>query len=127
MKRTISIILTLVVILGIPMMFTGCGTSDVENQEIPQTVLEENSLFVDIGDTVTVDGKTWTASIMTLNYENNFYTEDFGCTFWVNRVTMEIILVNDNGSSKYGGAYSIPTGMYYEGTITIEGIPVPNN
>lgn len=126
MKRIISVILTLVVILGMSVMFTACGTSDVENKEIPETVLDENPLFVDIGNTVTVDGVTWNASTLALNFEDDFYTNGQSASFYVNRATKEILLVYANHGSTRGGAYVLPTGMRYEGTITVEGIAVPD-
>ena len=105
-----------------------CGPSNVEENVIPEKVYNENSMFVCIGNEITIDGVTYTASTLCVNGDGYFYNTNEG-VFYVNRVNYHVFYIKHDGSGRSGTAHAFDTGIVYEGPIIVEGveIPKPNN
>jgi hypothetical protein len=112
--------------LIIIILATGCGngnaaepTTAPTEPTIPERFLEKNSLFLILGDEITVDGVTYTASTL---YENDYgvWLDEDGY-FVVNRVNGAVFFICHYGSrgSQSATEYAIDTGVRYTGTIKI--------
>lgn len=118
--------LTLIVII----LLTGCGSNNVTTIEtttavpteptIPERFLEKNSIFLMLGDEITVDGVTYTASMLYENTNGYAWCDDDGY-FVVNRINGHVSFVCHSGAygSRSSTEYAIDTGLVYTGTITI--------
>ena len=126
MKKFIAIILTLVVILSL----CACSsTTETPAPEISEKVNAVNPMFVDIGDTVVINGVEWSASMMFYNESTGTITyNDMYSYFAVNRVNMHIFYIRSS-SGKTGTAYALDTGLIYEGDLIVDGTNtvVPTN
>lgn len=126
MKKFIAIILVLVAIMSL----CACSsTTETPAPEISENVSAANPMFVDIGNTVVIDGVEWNASTMFYNKSTDKITyNDMHSYFVVNRVNMHIFYIRIT-SGQSGTAYAFDTGLIYEGDLIVDGTNtvVPTN
>lgn len=110
-------------------LLTGCGNNTVTTGEpttepteptIPERFLDKNSIFLILGDEITVDGVTYTASMLYENANGYAWCDDDGY-FVVNRINGNVSFVCRRGASGSHASteYAIDTGLVYTGTIKI--------
>ncbi len=132
MKKFIALILALAFALSL----CACSSDDADSTPsetpspaITKDVIADNPMFVDIGQTVTIDGVEWNASCMFFNPNTNkIQSSDRHSYFMVNRVNRHVFLVYSS-YGKSGVAYAVDTGLIYEGDIVVDGTNtiVPTN
>ena len=121
-----------IALLAVVMVMSLCAcssTTETPAPEISEAVNTVNPMFVKVGDTVTIDGVEWDASMMFYNSS----TGDITCNgsysyFVVNRVNMHIIYIRAT-TGQSGTAYAFDTGLIYEGDLIVGGTNtvVPTN
>lgn len=107
-------------------LLTGCGSNNVNTTAtpteptIPERFLEKNSIFLKLGDEITVDGVTYTASMLYENTNGYAWCCDDGY-FVVNRINGHVSFVcySRSSGSHSSTEYAIDTGLVYIGTIKI--------
>lgn len=128
MKKLIILLTALVLVV----MTTGCHiktvttvTTTTERTEpteptIPERYLDKNPLFLVLGDEITVDGVTYTASTLREN-SNGYSMLDEDGYFIVNRVNGAVFFVCLSGArgSRIATEYAFDTGLTYTGTVKI--------
>lgn len=108
------------VMLLVVIMLVGacCSCSSESEGEVPKEILDENPMFVYMGESIEIAGETYSASQFR---EGRSYTQGDGY-FLVNRINRQVYYIFDtNGGSRSGLGYSVNTGLIYEGPIN--GLP----
>lgn len=105
-----------IALLAVVMVMSLCAcSSETSDETQPLKEFTSESLFVNIGDTMTINGQTVTASSF------GQYSENMG-NFHINRLTGEIVILK----SYKGYTYSMSTGLYWpEDTVEVNGYEVP--
>lgn len=113
MKKIIVMLVLVIVMIG-----ACCACSSESKGEIPQQVLDENPMFVYMGESIEIAGETYSASQFREGRNN---TQGDGY-FLVNRINRQVYYIFDtNRGSRSGLGYSVNTGLIYEGPIN--GLP----
>ena len=121
-----------IALLAVVMVMSLCAcssTNETPAPEISEKVNAVNPMFVDIGDTVVINGVEWSASMMFYNENTDTIAyNDMYSYFAVNRVNMHIFYIRSS-SGKTGTAYALDTGLIYEGDLIVGGTNtvVPTN
>lgn len=111
-------IIVLVLIVMLAGVLCSCSLESEEPTEVPQEILDENPMFVYMGESIEIAGETYSASQFRAGHHS---TQGDGY-FLVNRINRQVYYIFDtNGGSRSGLGYSVNTGLIYEGPIN--GLP----
>ena len=117
MKMKKFMLLVLVVML-VGTCACSCTFESEEPTEVPQEILDENPMFVYLGESIEIAGETYSAS----QFRQGYYGTYGKGHFMVNRINRQVYYVfTVNGGTRSGVGYSIYTGLIYEGPIN--GLP----
>lgn len=99
-------------------------TSEITEPSLPNNIIEANPMFIEVGNTIEINGATYNANTL---YENGFGNANITheSTFIINRINGHII--RRTSCYTYHGNYvysEFDTGLVYEGTITIAGVEI---
>ena len=109
-----------IIVLVLIVMLAGvfCSCSSESEGEVPQEVLDENPMFVYMGESIEIAGETYSAS----QFRSGYYSTQGKGYFMVNRINRQVYYIfTINGGSRSGVGYSVNTGLIYEGPIN--GLP----
>lgn len=114
-EKMMLFMLLVIVMIGV---CCSCSLENEEPTEVPQEILDENPMFVDMGESIEIAGETYSAS----QFREGYYSTQGGGYFLVNRINRQVYYVfTTNGGSRSGLGYSVNTGLIYEGPIN--GLP----
>lgn len=115
MKKIIVMLVLVVMLIG---ACCSCSLESEEPTEVPQEILDENPMFVYMGDSIEIAGETYSAS----QFREGYYSTQGKGYFVVNRINRQVYYIfTINGGSRSGLGHSINTGLIYEGLIN--GLP----
>lgn len=124
-------------VIGLALIFlylslTGCSSAEAAqyNEEemaaIQEAAASETTIFVSLGQEVTIDGVTYNAGMIKSTSPNGLITDNAYYSFVLNRVNNHVYLLYFNSYSKYCARDMIDTGLIYEGPVYINGIEIPS-
>ena len=114
MKKLLMLVLV-VMLVG---TFCSCSLESEEPTEVPQEIIDENPMFVYMGESIEIAGETYSAS----QFRSGYYGTQGKGYFMVNRINRQVYYIfTVNGGSRSGVGYSVYTGLIYEGPIN--GLP----
>ena len=115
MKKFILLVLVIVLLVG---ACCSCSLESEEPTEVPQEILDENPMFVYMGETIEIDGETYSAS----QFREGYHSTQGDGYFLVNRINRQVYYVfATHAGSRSGLGYAMNTGLLYEGPIN--GLP----
>ena len=97
-------------------------TKPTTTQDVVDELIKENPIWVELGDTITIDGIQYQASTIYDRFSQSDSALDLNThvgTFYVNRVTRDVYTYIDG--------IVLPTGWKYDGEIQCGTIVIPNN
>lgn len=115
MKKMIVLLMLVIVMVG---TCCSCSPESEEPTEVPQEILDENPMFVYMGDSIEIAGETYSAS----QFREGYYSTQGKGYFVVNRINRQVYYVFAlYEGSRSGLGFSVNTGLIYEGPIN--GLP----
>lgn len=122
MKKFITILLTLIVVLAL-YACTNSQSTQSEDPALPTTI-EQNPMLISMGNEITINGKIYTAA-MLYETRSGFASVDDDGIFVVNRINGQLFLYTSSYTYK-GNCVNTWTDLHltYEGTVTIAGVEI---
>ena len=115
MKKIMLLVLVVVMLVG---ACCACSPESEEPTEVPAEIIDENPMFVYMGESIEIAGETYSAS----QFRSGYYSTQGKGYFMVNRINRQVYYIfTINGGSRSGVGYSVNTGLIYEGPIN--GLP----
>lgn len=119
----------LLAIVMMVMSLVACSQSSETSETItepslPDNIIEANPMFIDIGDTIEINGTMYNANML---YEDGLGNAQmtYKSTFVINRANGQVI--RRTSCYTYHGNYvysEFDTGSVYEGTLTVAGVEI---
>ena len=127
MKRALSLILAAIMVMSLVACSQSSETSEipeVTEPVLPNNIIEANPMFIEVGNTIEINGTVYNANTL---YENGFGNANITheSTYIINRINGHVI--RRTSCYTYHGNYvysEFDTGLIYEGTITIAGVEI---
>lgn len=94
-----------------------CSCSSESTEEVQDKVNKENPMFMYIGETIEIDGKTYSASQFRDGTDDGTKGEGY---FIVNRTNRQVHYIYGVSGIKSYSEQSINTGLIYEGPLDME-------